>query len=422
MFDSKKFSDYNLITYNLLEYHRQLAANNANLANSNANPNNTHEPLNPIFIGLTTGLPNALSNLPQSTLMNASNLAAFPNASSNQVPINLPNALSNGLPIHPTGLIATNIPPNLLIAPTELLNQSIANQATMAFSSSSNPVLSNNLCCKCKCSTGSSDSTYTMNTMNSTPKQTSTGTIESNFSLASLESTNGRMYDLSEDHCTAIASSDNNNRTPRALRKTNDIFIKEQGTKTFETELNQRMAKMDIDSLLTKLVDRTEKVFKKYYDVPEKKAKLYHSRKSVVHQTLKPVQSKDRVCFFCKNNGEPDYLYKTHIVRDPITNKTLCPVLRNYKCELCSATGDEAHTRSYCPLSKFIRENCENVEAARFFNMRILTSQHRKKQYLLEKIDQEIKQRKTATELSNLTANSDENKENLMVLNGTQYV
>ena len=55
-----------------------------------------------------------------------------------------------------------------------------------------------------------------------------------------------------------------------------------------------------------------------------------------------------------QNNGEPEFLYKTHIVRDPITNRTLCPVLRKYRCEICHATGDNSHTRSYCPSGKKI--------------------------------------------------------------------
>lgn len=46
------------------------------------------------------------------------------------------------------------------------------------------------------------------------------------------------------------------------------------------------------------------------------------------------------------------------------------------------------------------------MEAAKYFNMRILTSQHRKKQSLLVKIDKEIKDSKQINE-------SDKNKENV---------
>lgn len=66
---------------------------------------------------------------------------------------------------------------------------------------------------------------------------------------------------------------------------------------------------------------------------------------------------RERMCKFCKENGEPIEQYTSHRLRD---NEGLvtCPVLRSYNCELCGATGDNAHTRSYCPKKP---KNCYNA-------------------------------------------------------------
>jgi len=52
---------------------------------------------------------------------------------------------------------------------------------------------------------------------------------------------------------------------------------------------------------------------------------------------------------FCRRNGETAAVYLSHPTKDPRTGLVVCPQLRNYRCELCGATGPEAHTRSYCP-------------------------------------------------------------------------
>ncbi|KAM8833351.1 nanos homolog 1-like [Synchiropus picturatus] len=66
-----------------------------------------------------------------------------------------------------------------------------------------------------------------------------------------------------------------------------------------------------------------------------------------------PQRSKPepKVCVFCRNNGAPEEVYGTHILKTA-DGRVLCPILRAYTCPLCSASGDNAHTIKYCPLSK----------------------------------------------------------------------
>lgn len=53
-------------------------------------------------------------------------------------------------------------------------------------------------------------------------------------------------------------------------------------------------------------------------------------------------------CTFCKRNGESREYYQGHQLRDE-NGKLLCPILRAFVCPICGATGDDAHTESYCP-------------------------------------------------------------------------
>ncbi|XP_061741636.1 nanos homolog 1-like [Nerophis ophidion] len=65
----------------------------------------------------------------------------------------------------------------------------------------------------------------------------------------------------------------------------------------------------------------------------------------------KQAKPEPKVCVFCRNNGAPEEVYGTHILKTA-DGRVLCPILRAYTCPLCGANGDNAHTIKYCPLSR----------------------------------------------------------------------
>ncbi|MBN3285186.1 NANO1 protein, partial [Polyodon spathula] len=54
-----------------------------------------------------------------------------------------------------------------------------------------------------------------------------------------------------------------------------------------------------------------------------------------------------KFCVFCKKNEESKKVYSSHRLKDG--DRVLCPYLRRYTCQHCGATGDQAHTKRYCP-------------------------------------------------------------------------
>ncbi|XP_063302448.1 nanos homolog 3 [Pelobates fuscus] len=56
-------------------------------------------------------------------------------------------------------------------------------------------------------------------------------------------------------------------------------------------------------------------------------------------------------CTFCKHNGESKVVYTRHRLKDE-NGRVECPILRCYVCPQCGATGKNAHTRRFCPLTE----------------------------------------------------------------------
>nr|CAX32468.1 nanos-like protein [Isodiametra pulchra] len=53
-------------------------------------------------------------------------------------------------------------------------------------------------------------------------------------------------------------------------------------------------------------------------------------------------------CVFCKNNGEMESVYASHVLKNE-EGVIVCPILRAYTCPICGVSGDNAHTIKYCP-------------------------------------------------------------------------
>lgn len=70
-------------------------------------------------------------------------------------------------------------------------------------------------------------------------------------------------------------------------------------------------------------------------------------------------------CRFCKQNGESPRVYRSHKLKSD-DSKVICPVLRNYTCPICEATGDNAHTLRYCP-KQLRQEDARMLPASRFW-------------------------------------------------------
>jgi len=95
------------------------------------------------------------------------------------------------------------------------------------------------------------------------------------------------------------------------------------------------------------IIEKFKKQQMRSYRIPP--SKIPPSKKSSIKIPDVPFLPYYQYCVFCKNNGEDESIYRTHLVKDESKN-VKCPFLSMYTCPECKATGTKAHTISKCPI------------------------------------------------------------------------
>uniref|UniRef100_A0A4W5L6Y3 Nanos homolog 2 n=1 Tax=Hucho hucho TaxID=62062 RepID=A0A4W5L6Y3_9TELE len=110
---------------------------------------------------------------------------------------------------------------------------------------------------------------------------------------------------------------------------------------------------MNLGRLLEKLCDVADRTETTCTQLKE------HVPDAEDHQTSRQDLASGDYCGFCKQNGETAEIYRSHKLKSK-DSKVICPILRSYICPMCGATGDEAHTRRYCPQQFYLGPVTEN--------------------------------------------------------------
>ncbi len=95
---------------------------------------------------------------------------------------------------------------------------------------------------------------------------------------------------------------------------------------------------------------------RKVMELPSTKACVANNGLNFLAAVKQNRSSLNQCCSFCKNNGEPEYIYTSHLMKNA-KGKVTCPLLKIYKCPICGESGESAHTITYCKKYKMLKRN-----------------------------------------------------------------
>ena len=83
--------------------------------------------------------------------------------------------------------------------------------------------------------------------------------------------------------------------------------------------------------------------------MPKRSDRVDMSRFIAEAASLRALGHRLKSCTFCRTNGEAEVIFTSHSLKDA-DGKITCPILMQYSCPVCGASGEKTHTKKYCPM------------------------------------------------------------------------
>ena len=154
----------------------------------------------------------------------------------------------------------------------------------------------------------------------------------------------------------SLSPLDNNEKIPFQYSGTSNVASFHQSNKQqLPTPISKPKFNRAIDSTAQKnqLLHAMQNKFKGSRNSEMKKLPKRSENIDLSDYLRKALEQKaagrTKMCTFCKSNGEAEHIYTSHALKNSI-NKITCPILMQYSCVECGATGENTHTIKYCPV------------------------------------------------------------------------